>query len=564
MGDRMKLEHNRGLGVIVLLLAGLVVAFAQVRSREVLWVDFDMEDIPEPKERSSNYYDDFFKGQILEGAKQRLDVPRWIRQLAGNPKEASNVNALDEVPDSSWYSNRHHLRRMSASELERGPNRGSPPDFSVIRITRAKPGGISPGMMVSDANGASYLIKFDAASYPNLRSGAEVVSTKILYAAGYNVPENYIAYVDPARMSIAGEVEFKDPKTGENRLLTQDDVAAMLRGAVQTPEGRYRVLASEIIKGIPKGPFADVGLRRDDPNDLIPHEHRRELRAMRVIASWINNWDLKESQSLDVYVEEDGRKFLRHYLLDFGSSLGAAYDPAEYYHGHEHGFDLMSIAKEIFSLGVHESDNEKRALILSPEAGSFTAAEFDPGNWKPTFPKVMFSNMTSTDAYWATRVILAFTPEDLRSIIKTAEYSLPTTDNYILETLLARRTMIARYWLPKSDALSEFRVENDAEGVAFKFKDLLVEQGLVAAGSVRYSYQVKGGRFKSKKLASMLPEIRIDRAVLGAALEHGAADRLIEVRIWAHRDDSTPQPVSVYFDWNPKGGAGSVRRIARG
>ena len=37
------------------------------------------------------------------------------------------------------------------------------------------------------------------------------------------------------------------------------------------------------------------------------------LRGLRVIASWINDWDLKEQQTLDMYVEEGGRKFLRRW-----------------------------------------------------------------------------------------------------------------------------------------------------------------------------------------------------------------------------------------------------------
>src|SRR5262249_35758609 len=151
----------------------------------------------EPKERPTGYYDYFFKGQIIEGAKERLDVPRWIRRAAGRPKQASNVNELDEVPDSSWYTNRHHLHRMSTQELQRGPNTGSPPDFSTVVVTKAKPAGVTPGMMVKDARGESYLIKFDPVGYPNLQSGAEVISTKILYAIGYNVPENYVAYLHP-------------------------------------------------------------------------------------------------------------------------------------------------------------------------------------------------------------------------------------------------------------------------------------------------------------------------------------------------------------------------------
>ena len=252
-----------------------ILAFAEKRSSEVLWLDFDMKSIPEPKERSSDYYDAFFKGQVIEKAKQRLDVPRWIRLAAGHPKHAANVNALDEVPDSSWYTNRHHIHRMRIVDLQSGPNRGQAPDFSTAVITKAKPSGITPGMMLKDATGQSYLIKFDNVNYPNLNSGAEVIATKILYAAGYNVPENYIAYLDAKNLRIADGVEITDADTKQKRPLAKEDLEKMLRRAAHAPDGRYRAMASKIIGGKPKGPFPQVGLRTDDPNDLIPHEHRR-------------------------------------------------------------------------------------------------------------------------------------------------------------------------------------------------------------------------------------------------------------------------------------------------
>src|SRR5262249_41703104 len=153
-------------------------------------------------------------------------------------------------------------------------------------ITKAKPEGITPGMMVKDATGQQYLVKFDGANYPRMQSAAEVIVTKILYAAGYNVPENYIAYVEPGRMKIGDDVEITDSKTGKKRALTKDDIDEMMWRAARMPDGRYRVLASKILKGKAKGPFPQVGLRGDDPNDLIPHEHRRELRGLRVISSW--------------------------------------------------------------------------------------------------------------------------------------------------------------------------------------------------------------------------------------------------------------------------------------
>src|SRR5215510_13634576 len=465
---------------VTMFIEGLI-SFAQTRHSEVLWLDFDMKNIPEPKERQSGYYDYFFKGQVIQGAKRRLDVPHWLRLATGNTKKAVNVNALDEVPDSSWYTNRHHIRHMDMAALQRGPNTGNPPDFTTAVITKAKTEGVSPGMLVTDATGQTYLIKFDGVNYPNLQSGAEVISTKILYAAGYNVPENYVAYIDPRHLTIGNKVEIRDPKMGKQRPLTQDDVDQMLWRVARLPDGRCRVLASKVLKGKAKGPFSQIGFRSDDPNDLIPHEDRRELRGLRVIASWINDWDLKEVQSLDMYVEEGGRKFLRHFLLDFGSSLGADDEPTVYYHGHEYGLDAHNIAKEIFSLGLYESPNEKRARIISPEIGNFSS-DFEPGSWKQTFPSVMFDNLTDLDAFWATRVILSFSDEDLRSIIETGEYADPYTGKYILRTLGERRQLLAQYWLSKVDALSDFSIARTSEGVRLAFHDLMVDQRLIEAG----------------------------------------------------------------------------------
>jgi len=522
-----------------------------------------MKSIPEPKERESGFYDYFFKGQIVEHAKQSLDAPRWVRRVVGHPKQASNVNALDEVPDSSWYTNRHHLHPMSIEELVRGPNRGGPPDFAHATITKAKNSGVSPGFMLKDVKGQSYLIKLDNVNYPRLQSAAEVVSTKILYAAGYNVPENYVATIDPNELEIGDKVEITD-HTGKKRALTRDDLDEMLRGAARMPDGRYRVMASKILPGKPKGPFPQVGLRIDDPNDLIPHEHRRELRGLRVIASWIDDWDLKEAQSLDMYVEEGGRKFLRHYLLDFGSSLGADTEPTEYYHGHEYGLDGRSILKEIFTLGAYTSAGEKRGLPVSSEVGLFRSGDFDPEGWKQTYPSVMFDNLTDQDAFWATRIILSFTEPELRGMVETGEYRDPKDIDYIVRTLMERRQILAGHWLRKVDALSKFNIRPANEGIALTFRDLMVDHKLALANSTAYTYQIKSPQYKSGKQTTSRTEIMIDRATLAAAIEGGRADSPMEVTIWTNRQNETFRPVTVVFEWSPAREAPTIRRISRG
>ena len=55
----------------------------------------------------------------------------------------------------------------------------------------------------------------------------------------------------------------------------------------------------------------------------MPHEDRRELRGYGVFAAWLNHVDAKAINSLDMLVTENGRSFVRHNLIDFGSALGS-------------------------------------------------------------------------------------------------------------------------------------------------------------------------------------------------------------------------------------------------
>ncbi len=548
--------------LLFLALATALAVHIDVRAAiDVLWLDFDMKNIPEPQARSASFYDDFFREQWVEEAKQNLDVPRWFRALAGNPKPAMNVNAVDEVPDSSWYTNRHHLRHMSIEELVRGPNQGGPPDFDQATITKTKDSGVTPGMQLRDREGQVYFIKFDNANAPELMSGAEVISTKILYAVGYNVPENYIAYIQPDQLIIGQQLEVREA-SNKRRPFTRQDLAKLLGPTARMPDGRYRVLASKFLPGTPKGPFPHVGIRHDDPNDLIPHEHRRELRGLRVIASWINHWDMKEEQSLDMYVEEHGRKFLRHYLLDFGSTLGAEYPP-EYFRGREHAFDLGSVIREMFTLGFYESAAEKQGVVVLPQVGALTSNDFEPEKWKTTYPVMAFENMTDEDAFWATRIILSFSEAELRRIVETAEYTDPMATEYIMRTLLERRRKVADHWLRQVNPLARFTVETCREGIALKFQDLMVDWNLADGAATEYAYQVKGHHYKSAEMTTRDRFVLVDRKTLSEALEKNAPDRPIAVTIRTMRVGTHRGPVTVYL-FAKRSGEFVVGRISRG
>ena len=84
--------------------------------------------------------------------------------------------------------------------------------------------------------------------------------------------------------------------------LTREDLDAILERAARRPDGSYRVLASRNIAGRPLGPFRYYGTRPDDPNDIVPHEHRRELRGLSVFSAWLNHDEVRSSNSHDSVV----------------------------------------------------------------------------------------------------------------------------------------------------------------------------------------------------------------------------------------------------------------------
>src|SRR5262245_19805778 len=70
------------------------------------------------------------------------------------PVRALNVNTLGEVPDSSWFQNRHPAKRMPVEDLVRGPNTGSGPSMEQPWVViGAKTEGITPGFRIRDSRG---------------------------------------------------------------------------------------------------------------------------------------------------------------------------------------------------------------------------------------------------------------------------------------------------------------------------------------------------------------------------------------------------------------------------
>ncbi|MDA2913365.1 hypothetical protein MYX77_05315 [Acidobacteriia bacterium AH_259_A11_L15] len=479
---RQRKGNRRGLTLILALFVcgcGAVVSAQHsppYSKEEPIWLDFDMESIPEPEGFETGYVYDFLNGTIFQQVKQAFDFPRHFRKLAGKPREAYNVNTLDKVPDSSWFTNRNGRRRLSLEEIKRGPNENDGPAEGPLTVVRGKTAGLSPGFWVLDQEGDIYILKFDPPEYPELATAAEVISTKLFYAIGYNVPQNTIFRFRREQLRLDPDAPFTD-HLGRRRTMTEADLEEILQRSAQQPNGQYRAVASKLLKGKPLGGFSFVGVRADDPNDIIPHEHRRDLRGLRVFCAWLEHNDIRLGNTMDLYVTEDGRSFVRHYLIDFGSTLGSdTIFPNVPIVGHEYQFDAGEATKVLLSLGIYQQPwLDRKHIVRYPSVGIYNVTDFDPPNWKQNFPLVAFENMTDHDAYWAAKIVGSFTDEQIWAAVETGELSDPEAARYLAEQISQRRDKIVRYYLYRRAALDRFRIEQSGTSFLLRFEDLREE-----------------------------------------------------------------------------------------
>ena len=99
---------------------------------------------------------------------------------------ARNINTIDEVPDSSWFTNRIGARPLTAEEILKGPVPGPAPVATTWTITREKSAGAAAGFTARDANGETWFVSFDSPSNPDGATAALIVSTRLFWALGYN------------------------------------------------------------------------------------------------------------------------------------------------------------------------------------------------------------------------------------------------------------------------------------------------------------------------------------------------------------------------------------------
>jgi hypothetical protein len=263
-------------------------------------------------------------------------------------------------------------------------------------------------------------------------------------------------------------------------------------------------LASRLIDGSPLGGITFSGRRKDDPNDIIPHEIRRDVRALKVFGAWTEHNDLRVGNTFDVFVEEDGRKFVRHYLIDFGSTFGSDSVQVNLPEvGREHGLDFNQAGKILLSGGLYQPPwrSKKHDPVFSPAVGRYSTKNFSPNKWKQNFPLVALGQMTDLDGFWAMQKVAAFTPEQIRAIVETAEYSKESDTEYLTRQILARQRIIVQHYANELMGIGKFNLKREGDSSYLNFKDYRKQFSLDEIVNSQYEYKLQGLDKNAKTLA---------------------------------------------------------------
>jgi hypothetical protein len=429
-----------GLG-LTLAIAGSLTAVSGAQSPrffddDPLWIDRDTEDASRMKPLEVNLVVDLTYNVI----KGRAGVVA---------ARAKNLNTVDEVADSSWFTNRAGHRALTPEDVFRGPDTSDGPANGTWTVTSSKSDGVTPGFTVKDSSGQRWFLKFDPPGYRAMATGTEVAVTKLMWALGYNVPENHIAYVRREQLVVGNGAKFT-PAGGNERLMRLGDIDNLLDRANREADGSYRVVASKSLEGKPIGRIRFMGTRPDDPNDLIAHEDRRELRGYGVFAAWLNHVDAKAINSLDMLITKDGRSFVRHNLIDFGSTLGSGgVGPADYWEGEQYLVEPASIGRQMIGFGFSYPTWHTTPFYEANAVGRLPMhnASFNANAWKPRVPNQAFLHAREDDKFWAAQKLIALKTDLLEAAVRAGDFGDANAERFLVQALAERRDAIARAYL---------------------------------------------------------------------------------------------------------------------
>jgi hypothetical protein len=527
--------------LFLLAAAGCAGTEPRFRLREPLTRDDDERPVtiacrrsPTPKDpHNISCAPDVYESPIIwDGADNMVFRP--LSEMVGIVEggESLNANSLDEVADSSWFTNRIGARPLGIPELTRGAcspalllDPETSPDGSWV-IDHGKTNGSSPGFRVNIKGKGKYLFKGEPPDQPERPSSASVIGAAAYAAVGFNTSCEQVVYFKPSLLKLTPGLTRKG-NFGAEEPFDQKVVDKILADSPHRG-GLVRMQASAWLDGYLIGPFRYVGTRKDDPNDIIPHESRRELRGGRLLAAWLDHFDAREQNSMDAWVTDaagdkpkpDGSPgHVVHYYLDTSDCLGSewAWEEISRRLGYTYIADWGDMARDLFTLGIPtrpwDTVRRKSGMEIF---GFFDVEHFEADKWKNEYPNPAFSRMTERDGAWMARILARFTPEMVTALGRLSNFSDPAKTDYLVSVLQGRLDRILQRYLTRLSPLADVRVAGADEVCA---EDLAETRHLRSREDFHYVARLSRGT-----TAELVPITRNGESGMCARLPHVAPE----------------------------------------
>ena len=469
----------------LLLCAGLAACAATPRPFPVtgpLLVDTDLQPVsvecrPDPSKKEpdrqtcapAEYVSPFVWDQVDKFVFEPLSRALFFDQSG----EADNANSLDEVADSAWFTNRVGDKLVTHDELVRGQCK--PEDMLPLAtavkdgewvIDHGKDNGSTLGFRVTVPGKGLYLLKADDKTEPERASAASAIGASLYNAVGFNTSCEQVVMIRKEQLKLTPGLTVVS-NAGISSPFDDAALDKVLASTTQMPNHMVRMQASKWLDGLPIGPFKYTGTRPDDPNDTVPHEQRRELRGGKVLAAWLNHWDAREQNSMDVWEAQNPKEkrsspgFVRHYIIDTSETLGGDSGGEDLTRrlGDSYAIDLKDTLVDFVTFGAIARPWDGREDVKGRERFHFFSADlFDPEKWKTLYPNPAFGRMSERDAAWMARKLAHFSPDDVRTVVSAGQFQDPTDADYITRLLLSRQRAILKRYLTRLSPLGEVHV----------------------------------------------------------------------------------------------------------
>jgi hypothetical protein len=435
----------------------------------------------------------------LEDAADATVLRPVARFFAVDPaRVATNVNSVDEVPDSAWFTNRIGLAgaAMTPEGLVRGPCGDAAIDPAAADgawvIDRGDLAGDASSFGVAIAGLGRFVVAIDGAPQPERATASAAIASRLYHAAGYWAPCASVVHVRAAIFSLTPGLTIPT-KSGAPRAFDAAALAQIL-AAAPSRDGLVRVVASRALPGEDLGPFRHEGTRGDDPNDVVAHEDRRDLRGARVLAAWLDHGGAGAQSTRDTWVAQrehaplSSPGIVRHYQVGLDDCFGreADTDAASRRLGHANTLDFGQGTRDFLTLGVPEQPWDRARRSADGDIfGYFSARDFAPGLYRGDHPSPAFSRMLEGDGAWAARAIARFTPDLVEAAVRAGDFTLARHTEVLVEQLLLRQKAVLRRYFAVLSPIADVRLS----GEDLCGKDLA--RSTATFGDARFAYRAQ-------------------------------------------------------------------------